>query len=212
MECRYCNRVAKNLKSHVTHERCCVFNPDRKYKNGMTGRKAWNKGLTKETNESVLKGSNSLKASYKEGNVDISYRDDPSFIKKCSERAKRLNFGGYRKNAGRSKKVKCIDSFGNEVCLQSSYELKCAEILNKLNINWIRPEFLFYNGKRYFPDFLLVGHNIYLDPKNDHLAKIDKDKIDLVCEQNNVKVFILTKDKISEEYILDLIKNNTTDA
>ena len=55
------------------------------------------------------------------------------------------------------------------MCLQSTYESRLATILDELNIKWIRPTFLRYNidgkSKRYWPDFLLVDVNIYLDPK-----------------------------------------------
>lgn len=109
--------------------------------------------------------------------------------------------GGYRPNAGRSKKFHVTDSFGTAVCLQSTFELKCSEILDELGIRWIRPKSLIYDNRRYFPDFYLVDYDIFLDPKNDYLAKIDQVKIDKVIEQNNVKVYILTEEKINDEYI-----------
>jgi hypothetical protein len=119
--------------------------------------------------------------------------------------AKSQGFGGYRENAGRSQKHKVLDSFGNQVTLQSSYELECSEILNKLNIKWIRPKSLIYDNRRYFPDFYLPEHDLYLDPKNDYLAKQDAKKIACVCEQNDVQVIILTKDLLNEGYIKSLV-------
>lgn len=109
--------------------------------------------------------------------------------------------GGYRENAGRTQKYHVLDSFQNDVCLQSSYELLCSQILDKLGIKWIRPSALKYDGgtKRYFPDFKLVESGIYLDPKNDYLAKIDQDKINKVIKENNVRIVILTKDMINEQ-------------
>ena len=117
--------------------------------------------------------------------------------------------GGYRPNAGISKKFRVKDSFNNEVVLQSTYELECSEILNRLGIDWIRPKHLKYaNDKKYFADFYLPDYEIYLDPKNDYKAKLDEDKINSVIEINNVKVFILTKDKITENYIKMLVSPN----
>lgn len=113
---------------------------------------------------------------------------------KRSQIAKSKGCGGYRPNAGHSQKYKVTDSFGNQVTLQSSYELLCAEILDNLQIKWIRPKSLTYNGKRYFPDFYLPDHDLYLDPKNDYLAKLDEQKIACVREQNSVEVVILTKE------------------
>jgi len=112
--------------------------------------------------------------------------------------------GGYRAKAGRSKKYHVKDSFGNEVCLQSSYEKRTAEILDDLGIKWIRPKHLKYDDKKYFPDFFLIDKNIYLDPKNNFLAIKDKEKIERVREQNNVVVLILTSDKINGEFLTAL--------
>ena len=113
--------------------------------------------------------------------------------------------GGYRANAGRSKKFKVLDSFGKETTLQSSYELICSEILNSLNIKWIRPKALKYNNRNYFADFYLVDYAIYLDPKNDYKAKLDNDKINLVQQQNNVRVLVLLKQHLNKEYITAII-------
>ena len=107
--------------------------------------------------------------------------------------------GGYRANAGKSQKYHVKDSFGVEVCLQSSYELLCSKILDNLGIRWIRPTCLKYGSKRYFPDFFLVDLGIYLDPKNDYLAKIDESKIQAVMQENNVKIIVLTKNMINEQ-------------
>ena len=109
--------------------------------------------------------------------------------------------GGYRPNAGRSKKFKVIDSFGNEVVLQSSFELKCSEILNELKILWIRPKAIKYDGRNYFADFYLPELDIWLDPKNNFKAKQDKEKIEKVIEQNNIKLFVLLEHQITKEYI-----------
>jgi hypothetical protein len=109
--------------------------------------------------------------------------------------------GGYRANAGHSKKFKVKDSFGKEVTLQSTYELQCAEILNELGIRWIRPAALFYDGRRYYPDFKLVDFDIFLDPKNSYKAKLDAEKIHKVCEQNNVRVDVLLKEHLTREFM-----------
>jgi hypothetical protein len=113
--------------------------------------------------------------------------------------------GGYRENAGRSKKFRVLDSNGKETVLQSTYELMCSEILNECSISWIRPKALMYSGKRYFADFYLVDYDIYLDPKNNYKAKLDQLKITEVQKQNNVSVFVLLKEQITKEYILSLI-------
>ena len=112
--------------------------------------------------------------------------------------------GGYRANSGRSKKFKVMDSFGKEVCLQSTYELRCSEILDELKINWVRPKALKYDDKRYFADFYLPDHAVYLDPKNNYKAKLDREKIDMVVKQNKVKVVILLETDLTIEFIQGL--------
>lgn len=193
LNCQYCNKECKNKNSHVQHERCCPQNPNRNYKNGMLGKKGGNQYTkAKELGVDLPKYDTT---NWKRGGCAVWSRE------KRSEVAKELGFGGYRENAGRTKKFKVFDSFGNVVCLQSTYELLCSEILNNLSISWLRPKHLKYGSKKYFPDFYLPDFDIYLDPKNDFLAINDASKIDAVMQENNVKVFILTKDKINESFI-----------
>jgi hypothetical protein len=106
----------------------------------------------------------------------------------------------------------------NGKTLGSSYELKVAQSLDKNNIVWntcSRISYIDPTGKKrtYTPDFYLKDYNIYLDPKNDFLINninprlgfSDRDKINLVEAQNNIKVFILNKEQLSWEYIRTLI-------
>ncbi len=124
---------------------------------------------------------------------------------KLSKRAKERKFGGYRENAGISKKFKVFDSFGKPTTLQSTYELAVFGILCELGVEWTRPKALKYDNRNYFADFYLPAYNVWLDPKNDYKAKQDEEKIQKVIEQNNVKVFVLLKHQISKEYISRLI-------
>lgn len=200
--CKYCGDHRKNSNSLRSHERLCKHNPLRCTTFNKTGKQAWNKGLKKEDNASLRSASDKVKQNWKDGLVNTDYLNDPLYRKKLSESAKLKCFGGYRENSGRSKKYNYIDSYGKTVCLQSSYELECAKILDELKIKWIRPRFLIYNGgKKYFPDFYLTECDIYLDPKNDYLAKADANKISNVCEQNNVNVLIITKENLNIDFI-----------
>lgn len=196
--CKFCNKECKNNNSLKNHERCCPKNTNRVYKNGMTGKKGGNQ-YTKAKELGVEKPS-----------YDTSNWRRSGFVlwtkEQLSEHAKKHGFGGYRENAGRSKKFRVFDSFGKEVVLQSTYELKCSEILNELKINWIRPKALKYDNKNYFADFYLTDYDIYLDPKNSYKAKLDKEKISKVTKQNNVIVFILCEKQITKDFIASLVK------
>lgn len=202
--CQYCGREGKNTNSHKNHERQCPQNPTRVYRNGMTGKRAWNKGLKKDTDDRVKKNADGVKKHYRQ--TDERYGAcSPSFLGSKAHRAASSRGGGYKPNAGRSKKYRVLDSFGKVVVLQSSYELVCSELLNKLAIRWIRPKHLKYGNKKYFPDFYLVDADIYLDPKNDYLAQKDIEKICAVMQENDVQVYVLLENDLTEEKIISLL-------
>lgn len=97
-----------------------------------------------------------------------------------------------------------------EVYLHSSYEVQVAKDLDKHDVIWERPNYLLWSdidniSHRYYPDFYLPKYNIYLDPKNDYLINIEKEKIDRVCTQNNVRVLILSKENLTWNKIKKLI-------
>ncbi len=119
------------------------------------------------------------------------------------------NFGGVTQ----SKKINY-----NGTLLDSTYEVKLAQVLDNLLIQWIRPKRVPYSDltgklRSYTPDFYLPDYNVYLDPKNDFLINNvnpslgfkDSDKIRLVTEQNNMCVHILSLDQLTEEYIKNLV-------
>lgn len=60
---------------------------------------------------------------------------------------------------------------------------------------------LYGDNKKYFADFYLTKHDVYLDPKNDYLIGQDANKIELVIKENNVRLIVLNKKQLSWEYI-----------
>lgn len=125
-------------------------------------------------------------------------------LEKFRQAALKREFGGTTS----SKKFTFIKNDGEEIKLQSSYEVKFAKILDNLNIEWERPKFFwwidFENKKhRYYPDFK-IG-NIYIDTKNDYLAEKDKPKIEAVKIQNKIDLRIVTLKDINENYIKSII-------
>ena len=120
--------------------------------------------------------------------------------KKLSKIAKERGLGGHTSK----QRLYFKKNNGDEVYLQSSYEIKFAEILEDLCIEWERPEPLPWididgNDHKYYPDFK-IGQK-YFDTKNDYLAIKDFDKINRVSKQNNVTIEIVTFDKITKDYI-----------
>lgn len=202
--CKFCNKECKNDNSHRNHERLCPLNPNRKYTSytlSANGHVAWNKGKTAKTDERVAKNAEKIRQTKK--NMPATGCGAWTSEQR-SENAKKHKTGGYRENAGRSKKFRVLDSYGKETVLQSTYELKCSEILNELSIRWLRPKALKYNERNYFADFYLPDFDIWLDPKNDYKAKQDQEKIKKVIEQNNVKLYVLLKENLTKEFIARL--------
>lgn len=188
VKCKQETTTSQLARSH--NEKCPAPKQSVKFP-GNFGRTAWNKGL---------KGN--PKCSRK-GIKGTPLTEDRK--KRLSIIAKERGFGGYQPAAGKSKKFKVPDSFGTIVCLQSTYELKCSQILDELGIKWIRPAALKYDDNRnYFADFFLPDFNVYLDPKNNYKARLDQVKIEKVKEQNNAKVFILLNEQLTKEYIKSL--------
>lgn len=202
LTCKFCNKLCKNLNSLKNHERLCPSNSERNYISHTIGIKAWNKGLTATNDERVANQAAKIAKTRKENPISLTQEQKNHL----SSIAKLNGFGGYRENAGRSKKFRVLDSYGKETVLQSSYELLCSNILNELNIKWIRPKAIKYDNKNYFADFYLTEYDIWLDPKNSYKAKQDKEKITKVIEQNNIKLFVLLEHEITKEYIGSLIQ------
>lgn len=87
--CQFCGKLCIGKNSLVQHEIRCKENPNKikavsgfiKYNKENKG--SWNKGLTKETDERVAKGANTLKENYENGKII-----HPSLGKKMSEEQK----------------------------------------------------------------------------------------------------------------------------
>lgn len=199
MNCEFCGSERKSNVSLAQHRRLCKLNPNRvEHPRGMLGKSGWNKGLTKETNTSVRMQSETAKKRIASGEIGLHGMCDPLFAGSTKHREISAKGGGYRERAGRSKKFWVIDSFGTQVCLQSTYERDFAEKLNVYGVRWIRPKHLPYDERKYFPDFYLVDHDVYIDTKNDYLAIKDAAKIAAVKAQNGVDIRVLSRYDIDE--------------
>lgn len=211
--CEFCDKLCKNKNSLAQHSIRCPKNPNKinNVNEGFNnkGRVAWNKGtvgLYQHSEETKLK-MKAISASAKE---KLKSRPDyQDYRRKMSELAKQRELGGFHFRRG---------VYYNGVKLDSSYEVRVAESLDANNIEWQRcKRFRYIDNSSvehyYTPDFYLPHYDIYLDPKNDYLIEngqlgigySDRDKINWVCEQNNIKVLILNKDQLEWEIIKTLI-------
>lgn len=211
--CEYCKKICKNKNSYSQHIIRCKFNENRinVYRENFNkrGRIAWNKGLTKETDKRILIQS----STYKQNQTLGKHK---SHIKQyfSKERRQHLSEVAIRRGLGGVRQTKKILYKG--VKLGSTYEVELAKDLDANNIKWNIPKRIKYfdlNNKLHYysPDLYLPDYNIYLDPKNDFLINNinprlgykDSDKIKWVCEQNNIKIFILNKNQLTWKYIKD---------
>ena len=211
--CKYCSKICANGPGLGKHEAHCKQNPNRitvSRKNNPfhAGHTPWNKGLTKDSDERLLKKGEQRRNRYASGELVGSMKGkhhSEQTKEKLSNIAKQNNFGGHFYRGG---------EVINGVKLESSYEVTLVKSLIENNIRWEKPKCFYYldlNNKkhRYLPDVYLPDYDIYLDPKNDYLIENinpstgykDVDKIKWVCEQNNVKIFILNKTQLTWSYI-----------
>lgn len=200
--CRFCGAEKKNGNSLRNHERLCKENPNRQMSALMLYNEGDHKGhnqYTKARELGLPKPVVSENSHKRRSEAASQRRHSEETKRKLSERAKENNLGGW--HTSRSFKYKGIT-------LDSSYEVKFAEDLDKNKIKWSRPKPLLYRlndeEHRYYPDFYLDDYDVYVDTKNDYLINhvnpkygiTDVEKIRLVSQQNNVKIYILDKNNL----------------
>lgn len=214
-KCKFCERVCKNPNSLRNHERLCKLNPTRQEIHHSEEWKAARRGTLcgQYKIEATCKFCQKVFSTTKAGlsihenrckqnpnRVEtIGHPHTEEWKQKASERAKKQGLGGWHTSR----------SFDyNGIKLDSSYEVKFAEDLDKNKIKWSRPKPLLYRlndeEHRYYPDFYLDDYGVYVDTKNDYLINhvnpkygiTDVEKIRLVSQQNNVKIYILDKNNL----------------
>lgn len=179
MICNYCRKECKNNNSLKNHERCCPSNSNRKYKNGMLGKKGSNQfSKAKSLGISIPKHSEETKQKIRK--KVIGYKHTENVRKIISEKALKSK----HRRLGKSTRW-YVRMDGSKILLDSSWEELLAKRLDELNIEWIRPSAISWTDKEgithnYFADFYLPQHNLYLDPKNEYLCAITKEKIECV--------------------------------
>ena len=206
MNCKHCNQERKNENSLRNHERLCKENPNKQttpFQNGEI-QKRKKKSNQWSNPEYIIREDTRKKLSNKAKQQPPKSKET---IEKLSRLAKERGLGGVRQ----SKWIKYKDK-----TLGSSYEYILVLSLDENNIKWdtckkfnyIDP---FGKHRTYTPDIYLIDFDVYLDPKNNFLINnknpklgfSDKEKIDRVCNQNNIRVIILNKNELT----WDKIKN-----
>lgn len=209
VKCPICQKEysPKGIGTHIwrTHGEGQNHNPNSGYE---SGRVIWNKGHTLETHPSIEKGRQTLINRYESGELAASGFCSEAYIGSEKHRISSAKGGGFRENAGRGIKSRYKNINGEEVLLRSSFEVKVAEYLNFIGVLWIQPKYLNYtlNGKvfKYFPDFYVPSHDLYIETKNDYLMSLQIDKMESIKKEVN-KILILTNSHMDQ---LEEIFNN----
>lgn len=171
------------------------------------GKKAWNSGLTKETDERVLQYSkkNKGKVLSPNGGKGSTPEKESERIRKISEKAKLKN-GGYREKSGRGKKGRY-----NGFWCDSSWELAYVIYNLEHNIHFERNEEKFkYVFKEktfnYIPDFVENDEFVEIKGYNTKQweAKLEQfpKKLKILYE-SDMKKYI---DYVVEKYGKDFVK------
>jgi len=99
--CKFCGKVCKNANSLRNHERLCKENPERQESSWIKfnhERGAWNKGLTKETDERVKRIAEIFSTRYKgteEGKRVCSHPHTDEYKQRMRELAFKRHLGGW---------------------------------------------------------------------------------------------------------------------
>ncbi len=193
-KCGHCDKEIVSSRHKVHESKCPKQQADKLNKPGKAGRPigmpAWNKGLTKETNERVKLNSESLSKTLQKKVLDGTYiprRMGNDARRRLSEEQSLRNRGG------RSKWFVV-----NGIKVQGTWEYNIALKLNELGIVWSKPKTnsdLFkyeLDGKikSYAPDFYLPKENIYLEVKGYWWGN-DREKMQAVISQHPMKQIII---------------------
>jgi len=127
-----------------------AYEDGRKDCSHFDGKRGWSKGLTVDTDSRVAARQNTRNQDYANG----KWKGHVSGVAKHPELRWKRNRFQYS------------DTFGSPCVLESFNELIVANELDRNHIRWTRPsKFTLSSGKTYEPDFYLIDHQVYLDPK-----------------------------------------------
>lgn len=207
IKCDYCGKEysIKGIGTHIWRTHGEGIN-HKTTKNNTS----WNKGLTKNNNESVKKQSETLKNNIQNGKIKLYWKGKkhkPETIKKMKQ-----NCGGIRKGSGRGK-----SGWYKGYWCDSSWELAYVIYNLEHNINFKRNkqgfEYIFENKKyKYYPDFILEDGTYieikgYLNNKNKEKIKQFKHNL-IIIDKTQIKQYLnYSIDKYGKNFI-ELYENS----
>ena len=182
--CKYCSLDFSTLSTceRANHSKWCEYNPN----------KDQNKANLAKARLAKTNFENQYTKAKKEGReVPVSPRKGKtgSYIgRKHSEKTKILQREKALNSPHRRVMKKTI--LYKNVLMDSIWEIELAKRLDFLGVKWIRPMAIPWkdtNGDthHYFADFYLPEYNLYLDPKNLFVIKLQNNK--LICLSKQYK-------------------------
>lgn len=143
-----------------------------------------------------------------ESKIDYERKSSRTCSRECCNKLisklhkKNPEVGGYSHNTISSSNGSWYynENTDQEVWLDSSWEVEVAELLDELEIEWVRPEPISWinsenEKKLYYPDFYLTNYDLYLDPKNQYCMDIHEEKMSKVESKVTIKYGSLEKVK-----------------
>jgi len=165
---------------------------------------AWNKGLTKETDERVKQCASTYSKRFKEGK--INGWNGKKHSKETKEKiSKKLSLNN---KGGRCKWYEVERTDGTKFKVQGTWEVRFSKVLNIIDEEWIKigignqkHSFKWIDDNReehtYSPDFWSPKLNKYFEVKGYWWGE-DERKMELVIQQNKVKIEIIKKKQLIE--------------
>ena len=182
-ECGRCFEKHQSLNAHFSQ---CLIHRNGKpiiYKFGKSVK--WNKGLTKETNETIARVSaqNSLKF---KGRPGRKHTDEMK--KHLSER--RIAF--LENNPDSGVKWYSVSNGIRDIKVQGLWEKNTADWLNQNSIKWDRVRISYDKVRTYTPDFKLIDLGYFIEVKG-WLSDRDINKMNKVKQETGISIKLLTK-------------------
>jgi len=129
----------------------------------------WSKGLTKFTDERVMRISEGMKNSKYE---HIAHNHSKETRDKLSKLMIERYANGWESTAGRCEKIEYLSKIAGKIKVYGKWELRVAEYLDKIGVNWIRNKkrFKYFNNIKnknstYCPDFFVIDWDFYIEVK-----------------------------------------------
>lgn len=207
-KCKICGKeyTKKGLGTHIWRNHGDGKNHGEKLINKFKGKKPWNYGLTKETNESVANAGKTYSQKIKNGELKATWKDK-NLPKETIEKLKN-NAGGYRRGSGRGKK-----GWYKGYWCDSTWEL--AFLIYHLDHNIkiernLKSFEYFINEKKhkYYPDFIvdekyfeIKGYMNDKDPFKFH-ANLDK-KLEIISKEQ-IDFYL---QYVKEKYKITILKD-----